>query len=84
MAGDKTKMCVKRVQWASQGTDSAIAALEGGECIDTDDEGPREDNAAYLHRGSCLLYVINVTIDSKSRPKLSSLGDGSHQGQSNQ
>ena len=54
------------------------------ECIDTDDEGPREDNAAYLHRGSCLLYVINVTIDSKSRPKLSSLGDGSHQGQSNQ
>ena len=38
------------------------------ECIDTDDEGPREDNAAYLHRGSCLFNVINVTIDSKSRP----------------
>ena len=37
-------------------------------CIDTDDEGPREDKAAYLHRGSGLFNVINIAIDSKSRP----------------
>ena len=39
-------MSVMLIQWASQGTDSAIAALEAGECIDTDDEDPREDYAA--------------------------------------
>ena len=55
-------MCVKRIQWASQGTDSAIAALEGGECIDTDDEGPRRDNAAISP--SWLLSVFECKLDN--------------------
>ena len=48
-------MSVMLIQWASQGTDSAIAALEAGECIDTDDEGPRMDYAAISP--TCLLSV---------------------------
>ena len=55
---NKTMMCVKWIQWASQGTDSAIAALEAGECIDTDDEGPREDYAAISP--SWILSVFTV------------------------
>ena len=39
-----------RIQWtikaAIQGTDSAIAAIEAGECIDTGDEGHKTRNAA--------------------------------------
>ena len=31
---------------ANQGTDSAIAAIEAGECIDTGDEGLGTSNAA--------------------------------------
>ena len=36
----------------------------------------------FLH-GACLSTVINVTIVSEFSLKLSSLGDGSHRGQSN-
>ena len=33
-------------------------------CVDTDDEGPRKDNAAIspIHRGSCLYLHVNMTI----------------------
>ena len=46
---------IKKIQRASQGTDSAIAALEAGECIDTDDEGPGRTSAAISP--TCLLSV---------------------------
>ena len=85
LAGDNQDgMCLGpkylRIQWASQGTNSAIAALEAGECIDTTDEGLRTKTRQSLHRVSCLYFVINITIDSESRLKLSSLGNGSHRG----
>ena len=66
-----------------QVNNSAIAALEAGECIDTSFEGQRRRARQCLHRGSCLYIMIYVTIDSDSKPELSSLGDGSHRGQSN-
>ena len=55
-------MSVMLIQWASQGTDSAIAALEAGECIDTDDEGPGTDYAAISP--SWLLSVIECKLDN--------------------
>ena len=55
-------MSVMLIQWASQGTDSAIAALEAGECIDTDDEGPGRDDAAISP--SWLLSAYECKLDN--------------------
>ena len=83
LAGDNQDgMCLGpkylRIQWASQGTNSAIAALEAGECIDTTDEGLGTSSAAISPLCILSVNVINITIDSESKPKLSPLGAGSH------
>ena len=67
LAGDNQDgMCLGpkylRIQWASQGTNSAIAALEAAECIDTTDEGPEDQNAAISP--SWLLSVFCCKLDN--------------------
>ena len=60
-----------RIQWTSQkwtnkaaiqGTDSAIAAIEAGECIDTGDEGLGTRNAAISP--SWLLPVFSCKLNN--------------------
>ena len=51
-----------RIQWASQENNSAIAALEAAECIDTTDEGPEDQNAAISP--SWLLSVFCCKLDN--------------------
>ena len=67
----------------SQGTDSAIAAIEAGECIDTGDEGQKTINAAISPSWILSVFDVNPTILPVFEPKLSSLGDGSHRRQGN-
>ena len=47
------------IEAASQGTDSAIAAIEAGECIDTGDEGLGTSNAAI----SSLLVLSEFNVN---------------------
>ena len=52
------------IEAASQGTDSAIAAIEAGECIDTGDDGLGTSNAAISP--SWLLSVFSYKCDNSS------------------
>ena len=55
-----------RIQWtikaAIQGSDSAIAAIEAGECIDTGDEGHKTSKAAISP--SWLLSVFSCILNN--------------------
>ena len=49
---------------ANQGTDSAIAAIEAGECIDTGDDGLGTSNAAITPMW--ILSVFSCKCDNSS------------------